>query len=253
MALYSTYARTVLSNSASIASLIRKYSTAKGQELPETNEHLGKFSLLSMEQIEQALLNPQNSIKGKITLFAEIMKMYRYIIDLQQESHKQLLVIEAGIKDIRDKYTKADKANKEKLAEAVRKLEVEYRKIAKLQKDLEEQETELGKFQQKLNDMTLKHDQEWDEYREKYLKILTEYLKEKGISLTELEQNEIKTQDVWTEVIKRFDIQEIKVPDYINITIPDYITYFELKAYLAMHASLGRRMLPNSSEDIINA
>jgi len=65
-----------------------------------------------------------------------------------------------------------------------------------------------------------------------------------------MEKKDLKTQEAWPEVIERFQVLNIPVPEFLHIDAPNFTTYFNLKAYLVTHDSLNRRMLPATPEDI---
>jgi Skp family chaperone for outer membrane proteins len=249
MADYSTYARVVLSNSETISTLIRKYSLSPIEAKPSL-VGLPQLGLLSLKQIEDALLDPQNSIQTSIAVYATIIQLHRHLIAVQQHAYSHQLAIEEAIKELRDKYTSAEKGQKELLADTMKKLEKHYKEISAMQKELKELESQLVEYEIKLTELTADQDTEWDAFREHILLQLCEELEKNGIPLTDLEKNEIRTQEIWTEITKRFKTLSLPIPKVINVTQPEFKTYFELKAYLAIHASLSRRMLPHSIEDI---
>ncbi len=249
MADYSTYARVVLSNSESISSLIRKYSLAPS-ETRQASLGITQLALLTLKQIHEALLNPQNSIKPSIAAYAEVVKAHREIIVAQQQAYGELLLIEENLKLLREKYDQADKHQQKELTKAINKLEDLYKNLSTIQLNLAQLETELYNFESRIATLTTECDQDWDTYRQKFLEEVASNIEKGDVPLTDLEKAELLTQDIWIELIRRFKDLGIEIPPYIEVNNPNFKTYFQLKTYLAIHASLSRRMLPHSAEDI---
>lgn len=251
MADYSTHARVVLSNSETLSNYIRKYSLTPAEARAAAgSDDLSSLILLTSKQIDEAIHNPQNSLKVCIQSYVTIIATHRHIITVQHQAYQQQLAIEQGIQAIRERYPKVDPSQKETLVQAMKTLEQYYKEIAAMHKQLSEFENKLLSYEQQLSEMIEQIDIEWDDYRSKFLEELIQNLIASDIPLTELEQTELKTQDAWAAILKRFKDLSLPVPSYIKLDKPNFQTYFELKSFLAIHASLGRRMLPHSAEDI---
>lgn len=249
MSMYSTYARAVLSYSESLAELIIKYSIPPA-ETRRTGESAAKWKLLTLKQIHEALLNPQSSLHMAIQSYALQLKIYKEIFDTQADTREQATQIETALKNLREKYARADANQQREFMKAIQELENRYKMVASLQKNLAELVKELPNIDTQFNELNRHQDINWENFRKTLLEKIKQGLTEKDLSLTDLEINELESLENMAEIIKRFKTQSLEIPSFIDIQHPNYQTYFELKTYLAIHASLSRRMLPHSPEDI---
>lgn len=250
MASYSTYARVIMSNSDRLANLICKYSVAPSDNKYADQLNAMQLTLLSEKQIEEAMLNPQNALKPSIAAYGDLCKAHRGIVQAQQNAYEQRLMIEEGIKQLRDRYAQTDKEQQKDIVESVNDLEKNYKVLTNLQNELNQLEEELKNHEAEFMNMVENHDIQWEEFRQKTLVKYVESLEESGIPLSEHERNELLTSEIWPQVVYRYQQLGLEIPSYLHLKKPNVATYFELKCYLAIQASLGRRMLPNSTKDI---
>lgn len=247
---YSTYARTVLSYSESLAFLIRKYSLAPAETRRVGEYAVAHWTLLTEMQIDEALLNPQNSIHLGIKVYGTQLKNFKKHLDMDLQIQEQMQLIEVALKDSRERYAKSDPQLQNEHLEIIQNLEAEYKKLAAVKQEVNELLKELPRSRTQLNEENYQKDEEWENFRKGILKKITQSLLEHGMPLTEHEKMTLELPESMTEVLKRFKVLHLEIPSYISIKEPDFYTYFELKTYLAIHASLGRRMLPHTAEDI---
>lgn len=245
---YATYSRAILSELKDLADLIRKYSNA-------TKEKDNALSitpiLLSTEQINLALSNPQNAIKPGIVAHAILIKLHRDIIANLEQADIQRRLMRENIAKLRERLPGTAEIQKEELSESIAALENMQKKTNALQKQLQEREKEVEKLRAELSKFTIDCDHDWDVYREFYLKALVIEIEQAEVPLTELEKAEILSQDSLPEVLHRFQTLNIDIPSQLNTEKLNFVTYFKLKGYLAIHASLSRRLLPTKPEDIL--
>ncbi len=246
---YSTYARTIISELTELAVLIRKYSTAAKENVAE-----GVFfpNILSLEQIEEALLNPQNSIKPSLVAYATIIKSRRHIHNLQLSSRTQRDLLQEGIKKLQIKLDESTKeTEKAEISEAITEMENSYKQLVTAYQELMRFGVKIIELERRVIALIKQYDQEWERYRSFYLQELVTQIERLGVSLSELEKQELLVDDTWAEIISRFTLANTEIPDALNLEQPKFTTYFKLKAYWAINASLSRRMLPSQPENIL--
>lgn len=238
---YSTYARSILSDLQTLAKMIRRYSF---QEKP----HKGQLGLLAQTQIEQALLNPQNSLQLAMSAAAGILKMKHEIRTAREQAEAQRRLIRESIEKIESRETKP--LQKDQIEQSLNSLRSLQKKITTHLQELTKLEAQLTPLLDNIDQVTLQCNEEWEVYRSYYLNKLLTGL-ESQISLTEEEKKELLSQETWNTILHRFQVLNIEMPSYLNIEEPNYSSYFRLKGYLAVHDALGRQMQPNKPEDIV--
>lgn len=247
---YSTYARAVISSLKSLANLIRKYSMPH-RDSPESSFPFA--NLLTLKQIEEALLNPQSTLKPSMAAFATLLKLHRDVISTIAQAANQKKLIQEAIKKLRDTASEAQEPQKEEIYESLKNLEESFKEVAATHQHLLTLEPQLDAFKNKITELTTEHDQTWEVYRMQNLNEIAQDLAAGGVELSETEQQELLTQETWPEILLRFQTLGLQIPTYLNLDKPNFTTYFKLKAYLAAHSSLSRRMLPHKPEDIIKS
>lgn len=245
---YSTYARAILSELRALAKLIRKYSLASKKAGMSDSAIEG---LLSIREIQEALFNPQNALKPNMSAYAAVIKAHRDVVNAQDQAALQRSMTQEAIRKMRDKLAAATMdLQKQEITAALHKLEASFKAIVTAQQQLGDIEKQMDAFEKKVADLAAKHDKEWETYRAHYLKNLVDELRDADIDLTDMEKKELQTQEAWPEILERFQVLNLAVPDFLHVDAPNFTTYFHLKAYLAVHASLNRRMLPATPVDI---
>ncbi len=245
---YSTYARAILSDLKSLADLIRKYS------LPSKEKTKSAFqfsSLLTLQQIEEALLNPQSTIKPTMVAFANLLKLHLEVLEAIEQSQKQRKATQDTIQALRDQFTEVADAEKEELLESLTALEESHKLISQTHAHLVALEPQIRGFKKQVVELTQVHDQAWEDYRRHHLSEIADDLAASGVELSEIEKKELLDQETWPEIIRRFQTLGLPIPAYLKLDKPNFTTYFKLKAYLTTHASLSRRMLPHKPDDIV--
>lgn len=107
----------------------------------------------------------------------------------------------------------------------------------------------LKEIHNKLVGLTETHYKQWTAQYESWTETLSEELKKEKVNLSDLEQQEFRTNQPVSELSNRFvdinvDIPKLKKGDF------NFHQYFTLKSTLAIHSALSRSQLPNSREDI---
>lgn len=247
---YSSYARTVLSENKSLSELIRKHAHADLH--PSSTENLSPHSaLITAHQMANALMNPQSSLKASISVYAELLRLHRQLSQITEETTVQRKLIRESIARLREREGVANPVQQKDLQQTIKELEKTYQNTLEIQKNLPSLEAQLEKFQARLDKLTLEFDQEWQDYRAHYLQKLQEEVNQLEIRFSEMELQDLVAAETWAQIIHRFALQNTPIPNSLNIEEPNYISYFQLKGYLAIHAALGRRMLPNQPDDVL--
>lgn len=107
----------------------------------------------------------------------------------------------------------------------------------------------LKEIHNKLVGLTEEHYKQWTAQYESWTETLSQELKKEKIHLSDLEQQEFKTNQPVSELSDRFininvDVPKLKKGDF------NFHQYFTLKCTLAIHSSLSRSQLPNTREEI---
>ncbi|MFT3742045.1 MAG: hypothetical protein QM752_05140 [Gammaproteobacteria bacterium] len=241
---YSTYTRTILSETQSLADLIRKYANISYKEEAQP-------PLISPQQLTDALANPQSPLRSTMAAYASLLALNKRLIQTMEDALVQRRLMKESLSRLRDKLDTANPVQQKDLHRHIKELDQAYQETMTLQKNLAPLEAQIGKFKNRLDKYTFEFDQEWEAFRAHYLAQLFEQVNALEIRFSERELQELSAPETWPEVIERFVIQNIGVPSALNLDEPDYSTYFRLKAYLAIHAALGRRLLPNQPEDVM--
>lgn len=245
---YSTYARTVMSESAVLARLIRKNAG-----IQETTSRTGFIPHpLTLEQIEEALINPQSAIKPSISAYATVIKIRRESANILERNKTQRTLLQDGVVKLRQKMTTAaTESLKDELRESIIRMEKSNKDLLQISKKVKALETKLEQFEAQIIALIQRYDEEWDQYREYYLTTLVQELKDAGIILSELETSQLLKKETWSELIANFQHINLEIPQALNIEKPKFSTFFKLKAYLAIYACLSRNMQANTSKDIL--
>lgn len=246
---YSTYARNILSDSQVIARLIRKYSRQdkEGKKTPAA-----PLQLLTQTQIEQALLNPQNSLQLAISASAETKKMQRDVMIAREQAEAQRRLIKESLNKMQEKdLDLASEVQKEQWNMMTHSLRALQNQIAQQLKELATIARQLAPLNESLEKLTLQCNQDWEMFRSHYLQQLVKGIEAAGISLNAEEKKELLQQDTWSDLESRFTTLGIEIPDYIKADNPNYSSYFRMKGYLVLHAALGRQTLDNKADSII--
>lgn len=245
-----TYAQCVLSQLDSVARLVRKYSLTSAQKRKQFSEREGRTAL-NLRQIKDALANPQNPIEDSVHAFAFAIQLRRGVADELAQIEYQRIKMTSMASQLRNKYPELTELSQKKLcAESIRDLEQTVRNLSIHSRKLSEIQARIKKIEDRIAELSTQFDIKWGEFRAEHLSALATQLEASNIPLSELEKQELADQETWPELLKRFETTGLSLPPKFDIEKTDMTTYFVLKTYLAVHASLGRRMLPNTIEEI---
>ncbi|MDF3054252.1 MAG: putative cytosolic protein [Gammaproteobacteria bacterium] len=246
---YSSYSRTILADLKSLSKLIRKYSATQ-QDNTKTRE--ATWAPLKLEQIQNALLNPQNALKPSMVAFATLLKTEQEIIKTQERIQVQRESIRESIQGLKEQHViSKDTKEKEKLFESSKKMENMLRKTGEIYQGLVRFQETLKERYREIDALALKHDKEWHEYRTFYLRQTLNNLLVTDLDLSDMERQALLSEDTWPQILQDFQTLNIDIPEDLNVSAPNFETYFKLKAYLAVHSSLSRRMLPHKTADVL--
>jgi hypothetical protein len=247
---YTTYARVFLSNARYLAELIRRYASPIPESRRTGDFAISKFSVLTQQEIDDALINPQSSLHEDIKTYANLLKVQRELLFAEQNIREHIAHIEGGMKQLQQKITRVDRAQQQQIDRILSLLIESNQTLTQIQAKFTAISKQLQTLLEKLTHYAEDHDKIWQDYRSNFLPQIVASLKESGMPLTELEENELLEADSMASVIKRFQTLSLTIPKSIPLEDPDFATYFELKTYLAMQASLNRRMISNPDEEI---
>lgn len=244
---YSTYARTILSDLKIIAKLIRKYSTTKqSKQLFSTMP-----PMLQQSQIEEALLNPQNSIDLSIAANASLLKMHRDILNAkEQASAQRRLLKESTMKLEAREAAQTNQLHKQHLTDALASLRGLQSKVTQQLKELIELENQLEPIDKNLEKTTLECDNDWETYRTHYLQSILAGFTAAGIVLNDLETDDLLAHETWSDIFHNYESIPLDLPNFVSVEQPNYSSYFALKGYLTLYISLNRQGLAHSPDDI---
>lgn len=232
-----TQARILMTEWKALAKLIVAHSTS-AKDKPITNlEELENFDIENLENITFSTADEfpnvlaekhiQTALQGPFgAMIKEKMTAYAKISRLRLEIH----------------------LSKEDLFKGRRIVQPEEEQIPA--KKLEKLSfVQLDKIQSELDTLTEKHDQEWQNFIQKWNEELINFFIQSNLGLTEREIKEIKDEDISTELLPRFIEIGMKLPrkDYSQMSFTDYLS---LKALLAAQSALSRQHLAHGESEI---
>ena len=109
---------------------------------------------------------------------------------------------------------------------------------------------EIDNFEKKFDTLTKNQDKSSIAFREDYLAKTQSEIEKADCPLSDMEKADLLKQESLPEIIDRFNRLNLKLPRKFDINKVQFSDYFYLKAYLAVQASLSRRMRPSGPEDI---
>lgn len=109
--------------------------------------------------------------------------------------------------------------------------------------------SQIDETQTNLDQITEQHDQEWQNFLQRWNEQLLAFLNKSTMPLTEREIKEFKDEDIATELLPRFSDVGLTLPkkNYAHMSFSDYL---QLKAQLTVQSSLSRRHLSHTNNDI---
>lgn len=107
----------------------------------------------------------------------------------------------------------------------------------------------LEESQLQLDDLTSTHEQEWQNFIQKWSDELIKFLIKGKAIITEREINELQTEELANDIIPRFIELSMKLPksEYPSMSFTEYL---QLKAHLAVQSALSRQHLPHTEADL---
>jgi len=249
MSYYNTYARTVISDNPVVADYIKKYS---GQTALLGKSELSKIGILEDAEIDRAFTDPHSKYILKfIVNLPHFLLMQKEIEEQLVEVTRQRTLLEHVSLDLdRTAVMNPDVDVANKAMMQLDDVDVEYRRLLELHIDILKRKEDLKKAFTALDVLLSNQEKEWEGFRAEKLKALVDDLESSQVELIEDEKQQILAQENWSELLERVKDAKVDLPKRIDIENPKFETYYQLKDYLAKHASLGRRMLPNSMAEI---
>lgn len=251
MSEYNTYARTVMSDQRKLVQVIEKYASPKAVIVNELAENYKSLNVVTAKALKDALKHPHSKfIHFTINALADYGRAVRSIFEQKEVIANEKLYIEEAVKEFQLSLEDLEGSDFDQLGDVVDQLEAQYLGLVELDNNLDNSLDGISKMIAELTSMISRQDKEWDDYRTEYNQKLVDSFNEMNFPLTELEKQELLSQDSWESMLETIREMKIELPKNLDVNHPNFGTYFKLKAYLAMYASLSRRMLPNSPEEI---
>lgn len=246
---YNTYARTIISDNPAIVRHIEKYA---GKTFPPKKEQQTRTGLLDIAKFERALLDPHAQyILSVIATLPRIIVVQKEYEDLLDKIVLERTLLEKAALDLDEKikYTPdVDQANL--FLSIYRRVNEEYRKLLDLHIDILVAKESVTALTEKGAVLLNQNEAQWVSFRENLLKQLIEELESNQFPLVDTEKQAVLRQENWAELIDDLETLNIDLPKRIDTEKPSFEAYYAIKDILAKHASLGRRMLPNTYKDI---
>lgn len=103
---------------------------------------------------------------------------------------------------------------------------------------------QLDEIQVQLDSLTDEHEAVWIQFIHDWTQRLIHFLSESNLRMTEREINELRHEDIPSELLPRFIEVSLKLPkqDYSQMTFVDYLY---LKGLLTLQSALSRQHLPH--------
>lgn len=222
----STYARTLLSDWPVLASLIVKHSTPVKQVMQQSESDISSSpDILTEQQIREALNGPyQNFFKDKFKAYATIMRLQTELNIQKEESLKEGLEPAAA-----GATGEATKIPPQLLAKTT------------LQ--------DLQNLQRQLDELTLEHNQQWEESLEGWSYAIINHLTSSGMPLSDFEITEILDKEPISELMARTIELKIELVKYKTDEM-NFERYLAIKAQIAIQNGLSRQHKPHGPHEI---
>lgn len=251
MAKYSSYTRTILSEHQKFVQLVRKYSDPKAAIVRELDKDIKELNIITAKALADAITHPHAGfIAYTIGTLGEYLRAIRAIVEAKNDIIEEKLYIEETVRRFQDNLGNLEGGEFDKLTEVVGKLEDQYVRLIEMDNKLDDNYERLTVVIDDVVSVISQQDSEWDSYRDAFHQKIISSLDELAFPLSEIEQNEILSQDSWESMLQRVRDLKIELPKDLDVSNPSYGTYFQLKVYLAMYSSLSRRMQPSTPEEI---
>lgn len=232
----SSYARMTLASLQAPSAIIKKYSLAA---------NLPGRTALPQTQIDQAYLNPHvlaflpNDVAADSALITSVRENSRLKLQLLEQER----TIAAAVEQLRDKA----KTGKFDTKKSEKDLEIQYHKVEDSLTSVNQTAETLNTIGDKLNHLTDKHAEDWSKHRQEQTQKLINALEKNGVSLSNLEKEQLLRQDVVAEIQRQYENEKLTAPVDFNSMTDKSSDYFRLQAYYIIHASLARQMIAEAS------
>ncbi len=246
---YNTYARAVISDNPAIVKHINKYA---GSTLAKKEAEPVETGLLDLDKFDRALLDPHAQyILDVIATLPRIIVAQKDYEDLVDKVTLQKTLLEKAALDLDERIRfmpDVDEANR--CLVVLRRVNDQYRKLLDLHIEILLAKESVNALSGKGAVLLTEDEKQWENFRGDLLKQLVEELQSNQFPLVDTEKEAVLRQENWAELIESLEEFNLELPKRIDITKPNFETYYAIKDILAKHASLGRRMLPNSFKEI---
>lgn len=241
MAHYSTYARAVISDFGELAKIIQQYAGVKPKPAGEGGEP-SKMALLRDEDVEHAFEDPQAEfLQPIVEAFATYVNSHRVHMAQHDVVRAQLEYLATNMPIMKSNL--ANIVGKEREIAQAEYVEVEntYKSlvafIRTLKTGIKELEDEYTKLAKQANGLA----SQWQDLRTNTQTTIEAKFQEANYPLNDDELKLLQSNIPWYELVEKVKTMKIELPDNVNMEQPDFNTYFRLKSYVVMAASLQRR------------
>lgn len=250
---FSTYSRVILSDHKVLVELVQKYSDPKAAIVRELEKDITTLDVITETALADSIKHPHAQfLMHAIKTLGERLTVVKQIQENKDSIRsKQIHLSGAAKASAGDLDAFTDEELRTRYS-AIEDIERAYLELERLNGTLDGSLNELAQATRLLGETLQEQDKEWDDYRLDHNEQLVKMFEANEFPISDMERNELLCQDSWVSMLNTVRDLKIQIPNNMDIENPTAGTYFKLKAYLAMYASLSRRMLPNSPEDIEN-
>ena len=251
MSQYTTYSRSILSDFKKIVELLQKHSSAQRGLDIQFDPNITALPIIPATLLNEALADPQNhflqfiirSFGGYAKAHKELFEQRQQAVELQQTLTRLQQQFKAKSNDVED-------GTRIRLENTLESLAHHQKALNNLSANIATNRQQLNEQLAKLAAMAERQDKAWEAFRAEGIDVLIQRFAEIQFDINENEIEMLKVPDNWAVLMNRLQEINIPMPESININEPSHSSYFQLKCYIAIHSSLSRRMLPNSSKEV---
>lgn len=211
--------RVLLGNWPTLCDLIAKHSLSVKDLLQlDDLETSSALKPLSEHQITDALRGPyQAFLKQQMTAYSKISRIQMTLTMTKEDAFKTIMAQENQ--------------------------EVNPAKLENLDP------ADLNALQTKLDELTVVHNQQWEDRFSTWQQQTLEALTQQGLEFSALEVNEFKASEPVSELRKRFIDLKVELPK-LKQKAMNFAAYLKLKSTLTIHSILSRQQLPHEAVEI---
>lgn len=251
MSQYTTYSRSILSDFKKIVELLQKHSSSNRGLTVEFDPQVTALPIIPANLMNEALADPQNHfLQFIIRGFGAYAKAHKELYEQRKAASDLVATINSLQQQIKSRSNDVDEATQSRLKMTLESLAHHQKVLNALTVAISDQREQLTSKLKKLTEMAERQDKAWDAFRAEGVQTLLRRFNEISFDINENEKAMLNVPDNWAALLKRRQELNIQLPKSINIDQPSFSSYFQLKCYIAIHSSLSRRMLGNSTSEV---